>query len=208
MSATVLVLNANFSPMEVVSWERAVSLLVRDKVRMVQDYAGRVLRSPSVTMPFPAVVMRVKYVPARRKVRLSRRNLLARDAYVCQYCGIRPRRADGRPNLTALTIDHVVPRAAAVRGWVQLPWNGRKVRVTSWENTVTACEHCNYAKAALPLRESGLKLARMPRVPSSIDVAWMSLVSCDIPNEWKQFLPADSPWRDYWDAELVDDPVD
>lgn len=200
----VLCLNADYTLLEIISWQRAVSLLVREKVRMVEEYTGKVLRSPSLTIPFPAVVARVKYVPQKRKIRFSRRNILARDAYTCQYCGRKPRKSSGNPDIEALTIDHVVPRAASVDGWVTLPWSGERVRVTSWKNVLTACISCNTVKAAKSLSEAGMKMRRRPKPPSSVDIAWMELFGHQIPDEWKLYLPADSPWADYWDVELDD----
>lgn len=50
--------------------------------------------------------------------------------------------------------------------------------------------------------QAGMVMAKRPRPPTGIEVAWMSLFSCDIPDEWKEHLPADSPWLDYWDVEL------
>ena len=200
---SVLVLNADYSLLEVVSWQRAVSMLIREKVRMVEHYAGRYVRSPSLTLPSPAVVARTTYVRARRRVRFSRRNIIARDAYTCQYCGRRPRRRDGAPNLDLLTIDHVVPRARAKEGWVVLPWSGKRVRVTCWENVLTACEPCNGAKANRTPRQAGLTLHKHPRPPSFSDLTWMRLFRYDIPTEWQDYLPEGSPWRGYWDQTLL-----
>jgi 5-methylcytosine-specific restriction endonuclease McrA len=186
---TVLVLNANYTLLEVVSWQRAVSMLVRDKVRTVERYADCFLRSPSVTLPFPAVVARTSYVCTRRRVRLSRRNLIARDSYTCQYCGTKPRRPNGRPDMEHLTLDHVVPRSRAVDGWVVLPWSGRRVRVSSWENLITACSPCNSAKANRTPRQAGLTMRAVPAPPSFHRLAWMAMLRHDIPAEWLDYLP-------------------
>lgn len=201
-AATVLVLNADYSLLEIVSWRQAASLLVAEKVRLVEGYAGRVLRSASMTMPFPAVVVRTTFVRARRRVRFSRKYILARDAHTCAYCGLRPRRASGTPDFDALTIDHVVPRSHARDGWVTLPWNGQRVRVTSWENVLTACEPCNTRKADQTPEQAGLVLRKYPKPPNALDLVWMNLFSYNIPDEWQIYLPKDSPWRDYWDVEL------
>lgn len=198
----VLVLNADYSLLEIVSWQQAVSMLVAEKVRLVEEYAGRVLRSTSLTMPFPAVVVRTTFVRARRRVRFSRKNIIARDAYTCQYCGARPRRHSGAPDLESLTLDHVVPRSHARGGWVTLPWNRQRVRVTSWENVLTACEPCNGAKADRTPEQAGMTLRKHPKPPTALDVAWMSLFRYEIPGEWQSYLPEDSPWKDYWDGEL------
>lgn len=200
-SAVVLVLNVDYSPLEVISWRNAIEKLVTGKVQAVENYAGRFIRSPSVTFAFPAVVRLVgKYV--RRRVRLSRRNIISRDAFTCQYCGARPRKSSGAPKLEALTIDHVVPRSRAEKGWVTLPWSGERVRVTSWQNVLTACEACNAEKAARTPREARMQMRKTPRPPSTMDLAWMSVFQHRIPEEWRLYLPESSPWADYWTVEL------
>ena len=201
----VLVLNADYTLLEIVPWQKAVSLLVLDKVRMVERYAERLLRSPSITLPFPAVVVRYDYVRDRKRVRFSRRNILARDAYTCQYCGARPRRVSGVPDLSALTIDHVVPRAQARDGHVLLPWNGQRGRVTSWRNVLTACAPCNASKANRTPAEAKLTPRKLPKPPHAMQIAWMSAHRYRIPREWEDYLPTSSPWRGYWTEELEAD---
>lgn len=201
MSTSVLLLNVDYTPLEVISWRRAVEKLLSGRVQLVEQYEGREIRSPSIRLAFPAVVRLLgQYV--KRRIRLTRRNILARDTFTCQYCGTRPRRPAGGPRLEDLTIDHVVPRAHAQGGWVTLPWSGRRVRITSWENVLTACERCNSAKADRTPDQAGLAMRKRPRPPSTVDIAWMSIVSCDIPDEWRLYLPPGSPWADYWDVEL------
>jgi 5-methylcytosine-specific restriction endonuclease McrA len=199
---TVLVLNADYTLLEVVSWQKAVSMLFADKVRLVEQYADRFLRSTSVTLPFPAVVVRTKYVGRRRRVRFSRRNILARDGFTCQYCGAVPRRPQGTPNLEMLTIDHVVPHAQSQDGWVTLPWDGERVRVTSWRNVLTACAPCNGQKAARTPKQAGFTMRKHPQAPTPMQYVWMSLFRYDIPSEWEDYLPEGSPWREYWRGEL------
>lgn len=197
----VLLLNVDYSPIEVISWRRAVIKLFDGKVEVVEDYADRVLRSPSTVLPFPAVVRHVGPYVARRPS-FSRRNILARDAYTCQYCGARPRRKSGLPDLEDLTIDHVVPRVQAVDGRVRLPWSGETVAVTSWQNVLTACRTCNSRKGGRTPREAGMNLHRIPTAPTPADLIWMDLHRVRIPEEWKFYLPEESPWRGYWEVEL------
>ncbi len=198
---SVLVLNVDYSPLEVISWRSAIEKLVMGKVHVVEAYADRFVRSTSVVFALPAVV-RLTGAFVRRRVRLSRANILARDAYTCQYCGSKPRRRSGHPDLEALTIDHVVPRADAVDGWVTLPWTGRRVRTTCWENVLVACKPCNRDKAAKSLKQAGLRPRKLPAAPTAREIAWMSIFRHKIPEEWAFYLPENSPWRDYWTGEL------
>lgn len=202
----VLLLNADYTPLNVISLERAFSLILDEKVRLVSNYANRVLRSANKVWDFPAVIALKVYVRPKKQIRFSRKNILARDAYTCQYCRLRPLKKSGNPDLEMLTIDHIVPRARARDGWVTLPWkNGARVRVTSWENVVTACEPCNTKKADHDLGSVGMKFLSPPRVPTNMDVITMTMFRYQIPEEWADYLPEGSPWRNYWSGELADD---
>ncbi|MEQ1501660.1 MAG: HNH endonuclease [Myxococcota bacterium] len=201
MQRTVLVLNADWTPLRVVPWERAVSLLLEDKVSVVEAYAGRMIRSATIGIPHPAVVVLRRYQAFRNRVRFNRQNVLARDGYACQYCGRRPARANGRPDLAELTLDHVIPRAQSENGRVRTA-DGSVVPVTCWANVVTACVACNGAKADRTPREARMPLRGWPRSPNGVDLLWMAVLQVDVPEEWRDWLPEGSPWRDYWTAEL------
>lgn len=203
MPGHVLVLNVDYTPHKVISWRAAMEKVVVGKMDLLEAYEGHFIRSPSVTYPYPAVVrMNGKFV--RRTVKLNRANLLARDVYMCQYCGLQPRKKSGEPRTDVLTMDHVVPRAQSVDGFVVLPWNSRRVRVTSWENILVACDQCNWSKGARTPRQAGITMRKVPTRPSALDLNYMVKIRHKIPEEWKMWLPEDSPWRNYWDAELKD----
>lgn len=117
-----LLLNASYSPLAVISWRRAVVLVMEGKADVVAD-SDIILHSPSTEMTAPAVI-RLRYfvkVPYRATIPLTRRALLARDGHRCAYCA-------GKAD----TIDHVIPRA---RGGANV-----------WENVVAACKPCNNRK--------------------------------------------------------------
>ena len=103
----------------------------------------------------------------RPVVRLTRRNLMLRDGYRCQYCG---RHAAER----ALNIDHVMPRS---RG-------GRQ----SWENLVTACQPCNRRKGERTPQEAGMPLLRTAAAPSWSIAAQLLLGEPAAYREWLPFL--------------------
>ena len=136
--AHVLLLNADFRPLKIISWQRAITMLLDEKVDLVTGYVNDIIRSVSVEWVKPAVVRLKEFHRIRSKTRFSRQNVLARDSYACGYCGAVPRRG-GRPNIEDLTIDHVVPRSQGVDGKVTLPWDGRRVSITCWDNVITAC---------------------------------------------------------------------
>lgn len=154
---SVLVLNASNEPLNVVSTRRAVVLLLKDKARLVEA-AEAVVRSERMSLPTPLVIRLVAYVriPHHWRLPVSRRGVLARDLYTCQYCGRQPGRK-------SLTIDHVVPRAQ----------NGPK----SWENLVTACMPCNRRKGGRRPEEAGMRLPVQPFTPRFIAVAFVTSTS-------------------------------
>ena len=189
----VLLLNADWSPIQVLPWERAACLVLDEKVSVLADYA-RQIRSPSFAMPWPAVVTLKRYVRIRFNIGMTRRNVLARDQFICQYCSAQPRTLRGRPQLERLTIDHVVPRSRAVQGRVVLPWTGRRVGVGSWENLVASCLRCNQRKGARTPSEASMPLLRYPTTPSYTAMIAIALAEFRIPKEWRPFIPEES-WR-------------
>ena len=141
----MLVLNATFEPLNVVSVRRAIVLLLKDKAEVIEATQAKI-RSENLALDMPLVIRLVYFVrvPHRLLMPLTRRTVLARDQYTCQYCGAQP--AKGR-----LTLDHVVPRS---RGGEH-----------TWENVVTSCIPCNQRKGDRILREAGMTLLSRPERP-------------------------------------------
>ena len=171
-----LLLTPWMAPHKIISWERAVVLLVLDKIDVLEEYDEEI-RSPSRTLRTPAVV-RLRKTGATRKhgVRFSRINVYTRDGFRCQYCGERKEMRD-------LNYDHVVPR---VRG-------GHTV----WENIVTSCYACNDRKGSRTPEEAGMTLRRKPFKPSSLPVTPAFRVTrSEMPEVWL-------PYCDHLDVERV-----
>jgi 5-methylcytosine-specific restriction endonuclease McrA len=135
MNTPVLVLNANFEPLNVCSTRRALSLLVAGKAEMLINGRGYV-RTVRLTIPRPSII-RLGYMikRPRPRVRLTKREIFRRDDHACQYCGSRGSR---------LTVDHVLPRH---RGGEH-----------TWSNLVTACPACNLRKGGRSLDEARMRL--------------------------------------------------
>src|SRR5262245_41167694 len=101
---SVLLLNVSDEPIGVIALRRAVRLLMTDKADLVAAKPGRDLRSESVRAPFPSILRLRRYVSVpRRGATWSRRGVLLRDGYVCQYCGMHLSKSEA-------TIDHIVPQ--------------------------------------------------------------------------------------------------
>ncbi len=164
--SSVLVLNATYEPLSVVSVRRAVVLLLKEKAEIVEA-AEAILRSERITMPTPLVIRLIYYVriPYRVSLPVTRRTVLARDHYTCQYCGKQPLRKD-------LTVDHVLPRSRGGR--------------TVWENVVTACQRCNGRKGSRTPEEANMKLLSTPARPRY--VALTMVESVDAHRVWHKYM--------------------
>ena len=87
MTRQTLLLNSDYSPLKVVSWQRAVCLWFSDKVEVVEEYDDFDLKSMTLEIKCPAVVRLISYVKGNRsRVKFSRINVFGRDRFTCQYC--------------------------------------------------------------------------------------------------------------------------
>ena len=144
MDTPVLLLNQNYEPLNVCRVRRAIVLLAKGKAEPLAHHE-RPLRTPAREVPRPSVI-RLRYYVRRPRptIKLSRREVLVRDAHTCQYCGTRG---------TDMTIDHVKPRRLG----------GRR----RWDNLVTACRPCNLRKAGRTPLGANMRLLRRPTHPRS-----------------------------------------
>jgi 5-methylcytosine-specific restriction endonuclease McrA len=120
-----------------------------------------------MTMERPDVIRLTNYVRIPREAhrrKITRRAVLARDSWTCQYCG---------STKAGLTVDHVIPRS---RG-------GKSV----WENIVAACPPCNRRKGNRLPREIQMHPATVPKAPPP--TVFIQVASPKIPAAWQQYLP-------------------
>eukprot|EP00189_Rhodosorus_marinus_P012611 CAMPEP_0184745424 /NCGR_PEP_ID=MMETSP0315-20130426/8095_1 /TAXON_ID=101924 /ORGANISM="Rhodosorus marinus, Strain UTEX LB 2760" /LENGTH=257 /DNA_ID=CAMNT_0027217567 /DNA_START=52 /DNA_END=822 /DNA_ORIENTATION=- len=145
-----LVLNSNYQPLSYVPlslwpWQEVVKAVYLDRVVILATYDIQV-RSPSMSLELPSVVALKRYQPqSGKRPAFTRFNVFIRDNFTCQYCR---QKLHGRD----LTFDHVIPRT---RGGT-----------SGWENVVTACIHCNYKKGPKLIKDTDLKLRKLPAEPS------------------------------------------
>lgn len=164
MNHKVLVLNANFEPINVCSLTRAFGLMIAEKAVLVINGRGRIF-SVNQSFPIPSVI-RLQYMVRRPKsyVCLNRKEILRRDHYICQYCG---------KTSEYLTIDHVYPRHMGGE--------------SSWENLVTACSNCNHKKGGRTLKDATMKLLKTPQKPPSSAMYYYGKHLVEN-TEWSDFL--------------------
>ena len=167
---SVLLLNASYEPLTVISVRRAVALLLRERVDAASDEA-RVLHSAQQALEVPVVLRLRRYVNVpRRGAHWSRAGVLLRDGYRCIYCGVvASERRDGRSDFT---LDHIIPRSRGGKN--------------TWGNTACACYACNQRKSNRTPHEAGMSLLWEPKTPR---VNYFVL-SGDVPEAWKFYLRA------------------
>ena len=142
MILPVLVLNANFEPINVCNTYRAITLVHAGKANMVMNGRG-FIHTVNKAFPIPSVIRLVDMVKRPRpRVKLTKREILRRDNYICQYCGAK---------FTVLTIDHVIPRHMGGKH--------------TWDNLVTACQSCNHRKGGRTAEQAYMNLLHQPKEP-------------------------------------------
>ena len=158
-----LVLNAGYEPLAVVSFKRALVLVMCGKAVVVSSDDENPVMAASGTWDRPSVILLQRYVriPNGRAVPVSRRGVLRRDGQRCGYC-----------SSSATTIDHVLPRS---RGGAD-----------SWENLVACCLRCNNVKGDRTPQEMGWSLRTISRPPHG--TSWLVRgIERAVP-AWEEFL--------------------
>lgn len=191
LNLMTLVLNATFEPLStwplsLIRAQDAITDYYKERVQVVETWKDafgndRLFRSPSMSIPVPKVVVLNDYVAVYNDCpKFSRRTILLRDRYRCQYCG------DRFPS-NELTFDHVIPRT-----------KGGK---TEWTNILMACTECNFKKGnkdaqySAP-KGSGLRPLKKPKQPTNAALlkAGLEFLPDQIKETWGSWL--------YWDVEL------
>lgn len=166
---TVLLLNASYEPLRVITRRRALGLVLAAKADLVAAQEDRVVRtSGGSTYEVPAVVRLRKMVrvPFQSTVPLSRRAIEARDGRRCQVAGC---------DRVGQTVDHIVPRS---RGGTH-----------EWTNVALMCSRHNAAKGARLLDELGWRLKREPTAPRGELVLLARAGMRTAPASWAPYLP-------------------
>jgi len=201
LGLSVLVLNRSFMAVQVTNVRRSLTLLFRELAEVVHIEEGRFsahsidswrelsaiealdrspdqdwIRAVGYELQAPRVI-RLPHCDRRPRhgLRFNRRNVFARDANRCQYCG------KSFPT-SELSLDHVLPKS---RGGP-----------TSWDNIVCACVACNVRKGGRTPREARMQLVRQPRMPKRSPLMAVKLHNPKYAS-WKNFVD-----QAYWLADL------
>jgi len=164
MNRLVLVLNANFEPINVCNTRRAIGMILADRASLVINGRG-IIHSIYRDYPRPSVIRLDQMISRPRpRLLLNRREIFRRDNYTCQYCG---------KHSMILTIDHVIPKH---RGGAHI-----------WTNVVAACSSCNHHKGGKAVEEVGMRLMRQPKEPP-ITAMYLFGHHLQENQEWQEFL--------------------
>ena len=197
----VLVLNRLYRAIRVVNAREAFSLLCGDRAEVIAveneqylnyDFSSWMdvaalqrefepdahswIQTASIEIAVPKIIRLLAYdrMPERH-VKLTRRNIFARDRNRCQYCG-------KTFSTSELSLDHVQPR-------VQGGGN-------SWQNIVCACVKCNMKKGGRTPAQAKMKLIKKPVKPRRNPTMTLRLGEKKY-HSWKAFLD-----DAYWHVEL------
>ncbi len=164
MHEPVLVLNANFAPINVCTTRRAIGLILAGKATLVLNGRGAIA-TISRHYPRPSIIRLARMIHRPRpRVKLNKHEIFRRDHYTCQYCGKRG---------GFLTIDHVIPRHLG--------------GAHTWENLVTACAECNHRKGGRTLEQANMYLIHLPVEPKST-ARYLYGKYTKLSKEWTPFL--------------------
>lgn len=168
-ASSVLVLNQNYEPLNVCNVRRALILVLRGKAEVIES-ARSVFHTARATFVLPSVIRLVHMIKRPRpKIRLTRKEIFARDGWQCVYCGRATR---------DLTLDHVVPRH---RGGPH-----------TWDNLVAACRACNHRKAGRTPQEARMAMTHEPGMPR-VSIYHTFFPYLNAQEEWRKFVPG---WED------------
>lgn len=138
----VLVLNADFTPLNVTSMVRGYVLVQKGKAEVLKTSENPILTGMSEVIR-PLIIRLLNFVRFRlRPVKIKRERIYKRDGWKCVYC-------ESKRNLT---IDHVLPKSRGGKN--------------TWSNLVTCCNSCNAKKNNKTPEEANMKLLVVPTEPT------------------------------------------
>jgi CRISPR/Cas system Type II protein with McrA/HNH and RuvC-like nuclease domain len=130
----VLVLNADFTPINVTTVYKGFTLVSKGKAEILKA-SDKPLLSGMGEFVRPLIIRLLNFVKYRiHKLKINRQRLYRRDNHECGYCGSKRN----------LTIDHIIPKSRGGQN--------------TWMNLVTCCSSCNRLKDDRTPEEAGMKL--------------------------------------------------
>jgi 5-methylcytosine-specific restriction endonuclease McrA len=146
----VILLNSDFNYLGVVNWKKAMRLIAKGKVEVLKTtdkIIGTANKNIEIFLPKVIKLIKLARQVYKSKIPYSKKNVLIRDKYTCQYCGNKSKKY--------MTIDHVIPSS-----------RGGK---SSFENCVASCKDCNSKKNNCTPSECKMPLRRQPFRPTIME---------------------------------------
>lgn len=141
----VLVLNFDFTPLNVTSLQRGFILVNKGKAEIVESDPNPIITTYKEYVR-PLIIRLLRYINYRGSgIRVNRQRVFKRDEFQCVYCG----------SQKELTIDHVLPRSRGGKN--------------TWTNLVTCCSKCNHKKGNKTPDEANMKLRKKPYEPTFVN---------------------------------------
>lgn len=180
-----LVLNADYSPLAIVSWQRAIIWYFRNQnepnfgIEIIDFYSDDHIHSINKNYPIPSVAKTKKFFKINHQdIKFSRKNIFVRDNHTCQYCC-------AKFHHNELTYDHVVPKSK---------WDYNHGSPTVWSNIVTCCLPCNRKKGGRTPKEANMPLKNLPfkprKNPKYLPIAMkLATLKSSIPQQWMAYIP-------------------
>ena len=139
----VLVLNNDYSPLNVTDLVRGFKLVFKGKAEVVEHDDDNPIVTESTVYKRPLVIRLLKYIVLPfQKFSPTRENIFRRDGNECLYCGVKKN----------ITIDHVFPKHRGGKN--------------TWQNMVTCCKKCNAKKDNKTPEEAKMVMKYKPFEPS------------------------------------------
>lgn len=181
-----LVLNADYTPLSIITWQRALLWHLRQEnnpkygIDILDFYKDDFIQGVNnKKYPMPAVSRTKRFFKINnQQVTFSRKNIFVRDNFTCQYC-------NNQYSHNQLTYDHVIPKSK---------WNWNNGSPTVWTNIVTACVDCNRKKGDRTPKQANMVLQNVPikpnKNPKYLPISMhIAKIKEQIPEEWKIYLP-------------------
>jgi len=143
---TVLVLNYDYTPLNVTTIRRGFVLVDKGKAEIVKGDNDSPIVGGYKTYIRPLIIRLLKYIKYQRMgFRANRSRIYKRDGYECVYCG----------STKDLTLDHVVPKSRGGKN--------------EWTNLVTSCFKCNLKKSNRTPDEANMRMKHKPYAPTLVN---------------------------------------
>jgi 5-methylcytosine-specific restriction endonuclease McrA len=159
MMDKVLVLNSDYTPLNVTSIRRGFILVIKGKAEVLRQDADNIVTSIGEFVR-PLIIRLLSYVRFKTKpVKLNRKRIFKRDNNECVYCGSKRN----------LTIDHIMPRSRGGKN--------------TWSNLVTCCSNCNLKKGNRTPEEASMRMNYKAYEPT----IFSSIISVDVEELWGDY---------------------